>query len=299
MEGWSGSQVNTSRAISMGDSVTLSGSTELDNGMTVSMSFELDDADTTHSYDSHSITISSDALGTLTFSGNGGSSAVSAMDATAAGDIFDNFDGQTLNASAVAETSTSTGNAAMLTSPGGDDSLFYTAPSVVDGLAITASYNGEAGAESSSAFGLAFTGVEGLTVSYGQGSKDGQAAGSGGTSANADATSIKASYAMGSFTVAYSDHDYDSNTSTSDQDATSWKVSYTVSDAISLTYGSEEIDSAGTSDTSDAEYTKLTASYTAGGMTISANMQDAENISYTTATDEDIEYVGLSVSFAF
>ena len=42
MEGWSGSQVNTSRGLSMADSVYLTGSTELDNGMTVSMSFELD-----------------------------------------------------------------------------------------------------------------------------------------------------------------------------------------------------------------------------------------------------------------
>ena len=150
VENYSGEQINTGKAFSMADSVILGGSTELDNGMTVSMSFELDDADTAHSYDSHSVTIASDALGTLTFSGNGGSSAVSAMDATAAGDIFDNFDGQV----GTAENSTTAGDAAMLTSPGGDDSLFYTAPAVMDGLAITASYNPKAaGAESSSAFG--------------------------------------------------------------------------------------------------------------------------------------------------
>ena len=42
MEGWSGSLVNTSRGLSMADSVYLTGSTELDNGLTVSMAFELD-----------------------------------------------------------------------------------------------------------------------------------------------------------------------------------------------------------------------------------------------------------------
>ena len=42
MEGWSGSKVNTSRGLSMADSVYLTGSTELDNGMTVSMAFELE-----------------------------------------------------------------------------------------------------------------------------------------------------------------------------------------------------------------------------------------------------------------
>ena len=290
VENYSGEQINSDKAWSMADSVILSGSTELDNGMTVSMSFELDDADTAHSYDSHSVTISSDALGTLTFSGNGGSSAVSAMDATAAGDIFDNFDGQIGDA----ENSTTAGDAAMLTSPGGDDSLFYTAPSVVDGLAITASYNGEAGAESSSAFGLTFTGVEGLTVNYGIGSDDGAA----GTANNADVTTMKASYAVGPVTLAYSDHSYDSATATRDQDTKSMSVAYTISDSISVSYGTEEM-STGEASTVDAEYTKISASYTSGGMTITASQQEAENISYGTGSTEDQDYWGLTLAFAF
>jgi len=290
VENYSGEQINAGKAFSMADSVVLGGSTELDNGMTVSMSFELDDADTAHSYDSHSITIASDALGTLTFSGNGGSSAVSAMDATAAGDIFDNFDGQIGDA----ENSTTAGDAAMLTSPGGDDSLFYTAPSVVDGLAITASYNGEAGAESSSAFGLTFTGVEGLTVNYGIGSDDGAA----GTANNADVTTMKASYAVGPVTLAYSDHSYDSATATRDQDTKSMSVAYTISDSISVSYGTEEL-STGEASTVDAEYTKISASYTSGGMTITASQQEAENISYGTGSTEDQDYWGLTLAFAF
>ena len=78
------------------------------------MSFELDDgADATPgSFDDHSVTISSDALGTFKFSGNGGSSAVSALDATAAGDIWDTFDGTYWCSSAEI---TAAGNAAMLT----------------------------------------------------------------------------------------------------------------------------------------------------------------------------------------
>ena len=291
VENYSGEQINTGKAFSMADSVILGGSTELDNGMTVSMSFELDDADTAHSYDSHSITIASDALGTLTFSGNGGSSAVSAMDATAAGDIFDNFDGQV----GTAENSTTAGDAAMLTSPGGDDSLFYTAPAVMDGLAITASYNPKAAtAESSSAFGLTFSGVEGLTVNYGVGSDDGAA----GTANNADVTTMKASYAVGPVTLAYSDHSYDSATSTRDQDTKSMSVAYTISDSISVSYGTEEL-STGEASTVDAEYTKISASYTSGGMTITASQQEAENISYGTGSTEDQDYWGLTLAFAF
>ena len=291
VENYSGEQINTGKAFSMADSVVLGGSTELDNGMTVSMSFELDDADTAHSYDSHSITIASDALGTLTFSGNGGSSAVSAMDATAAGDIFDNFDGQVGDA----ENSTTAGDAAMLTSPGGNDSFFYTAPAVMDGLAITASYNPKAAtAESSSAFGLTFSGVEGLTVNYGIGSDDGAA----GTANNADVTTMKASYAVGPVTLAYSDHSYDSATSTRDQDTKSMSVAYTISDSISVSYGTEEL-STGEASTVDAEYTKISASYTSGGMTITASQQEAENISYGTGSTEDQDYWGLTLAFAF
>ena len=291
VENYSGEQINSDKAWSMADSVILSGSTELDNGMTVSMSFELDDADTAHSYDSHSITIASDALGTLTFSGNGGSSAVSAMDATAAGDIFDNFDGQV----GTAENSTTAGDAAMLTSPGGNDSFFYTAPAVMDGLAITASYNPKAAlAESSSAFGLTFSGVEGLTVNYGIGSDDGAA----GTANNADVTTMKASYAVGPVTLAYSDHSYDSATATRDQDTKSMSVAYTISDSISVSYGTEEL-STGEASTVDAEYTKISASYTSGGMTITASQQEAENISYGTGSTEDQDYWGLTLAFAF
>ena len=292
VENYSGEQINTGKAFSMADSVNLTGSTELDNGLTVSMAFELEGgSDAVNSFDDHSVTISSDSLGTIKFSGNGGSSAVSAMDATAAGDIFDNFDGQI----GTAETSTAAGDAAMLTSPGGDNSIFYTAPAIMDGLAITASYNPKAAsAESNSAFGLAFTGVEGLTVNYAIGTNDGAA----GTAHNADVTSMKASYAVGPVTLAVSDHSYDSATATRDQDTRSYSVAYTVSDSISISYGTEEL-STGEASTVDAEYSKISASYTSGGMTITATQQEAENISYGTGSTEDQDYWGLTLAFAF
>ena len=108
---------------------------------------------------------------------------------------------------------------------------------------------------------------------------------------------MKASYAYGPITVAYSDHEFDSATATRDQDTTSYNIAYTVSDAISISYGTEEIDSGET--TVDAEYSKISASYTAGGMTVTALTQEAENISYSTATTEDQDYWGLTLGFAF
>ena len=296
VENYSGEQINAGKAFSMADSVTLGGSTELDNGMTVSMSFELEGGgDAVNSFDDHSVSISSDSLGTFKFSGNSGSSAVSAMDATAAGDIWDTFDKQTLDASAVPENATTAGNAAMLTAPGGNNTMMYTTPSLVDGLSASASYTpqGSAGTESSMAYGLTYTGVEGLSVSYGAGTSDG-----GATATKADITTMKASYAYGPITVAFSDHEYDSVTATRDQEVKSYSVAYTVSDAISISYGTDEL-STGEASTVDAEYSKISASYTSGGMTMSVTSAEAENISYSTGAYEDVDYWSLGLSFAF
>ena len=291
-ENYSGVAKSSTKSFSMGNQLTFSGSGELDNGMTVGISFVLDQGDDTAiasgPFDSHSVSVSSDALGTLVFHGEGGDSAQNAVGDTAAGNIWDNFDTRVTGAATLSESSAT------------NNMMHYTLPSLVDDLTVAVSYT-PAGAndESSSAYALTYAGVEGLSVSYGHGSADGQSVGAGGTATNADTTSMKASYAIGSFTLAYSDHDHDSQTDTSDQTATSWKVSYTVSDALSVTYGTDSIDNNGTADTSDAEYTKITAAYTSGGMTVSANYQEANEMSYTTATDEDEEYYGLSLSFAF
>jgi outer membrane protein OmpU len=287
---------DSTKSFSMGNQITFSGSGELDNGMTVGLSFTLDEGDnvdassavTSSVFDGHKVTVSSDALGTFVFHGEGGDSAQNAVGDTAAGNIWDNFDGRTTGAAKLSESGMST------------NSMHYTLPSMVDGLTVSASYSPNKGQdESDTAYALVYTGVEGLSVSYGSGTSDGDAAGSGGSTANADTTSMKVSYAYGPVTIAYSDHEHDSNTNTSDQDATSWKVSYTISDAMSVSYATEEIDSKATADTSNAEYTKISTSYTSGGMTVSANYQEAENMSYTTAVGEDEEYYGLSLSFAF
>ena len=296
VENYQGELINTGKTFSMGDSVTLNGSTELDNGMTVSMSFELEGGgDAENSFDDHSITISSDALGTFKFSGNGGSTAVSALDATAAGDIWDTFDTQVVEASAIAESTTVAGNAAMLSTAGGNNTMMYTLPSVVDGLSVSASYTPQGtSTESSQAYGLTYTGVEGLTVHYGAGTND-----AGATTAKADVTTMKATYAYGPITVGYSDHDFDSATDTRDQAVKSYSVAYTVTDSISVSYGTDELSSNEATTAVDAEYSKLSASYTAGGMTITATSAEADNISYTTATREDRDYWSLGLSFAF
>ena len=282
MEHINGGAANAGKTFSMGNQLTFSGSGELDNGLNVSLSFVLDQGDDATDgiakapFDSHSVTISSDGLGSLKFSGEGGSSAVSAIDGTAAGDIFDLFD--------IASTVHPTGVG------GGSNSMFYTFPSMVDGLALTASYTPTgSGTDSATSYAATYTGVEGLSVSYGVG--DDTTVGNKG-----EGTALKASYAMGSFTVAYSDYSFDTTGTSSDDDTTSYKLSYTVSDELSVTYGSETVER-GT--LKDGEYEKISASYTSGGMTVTATMADAANMDGTTTATQDREVWALGLSFAF
>ena len=275
VEHTNGGATDTGKTFSMGNQLTFSGSGELDNGLNVALSFVLDQADADPSpFDSHSVTISSDGLGSLKFSGEGGSSALTAMDGSAAGDIWDSFD--------ITGSITPTGLG------GGDNSVMYTLPAMVDGVAINASYTptGSA-AQSSTAFNLTYTGVEGLSVSYAQGD---------GTNSGTDGTAMKASYAMGSFTVAVSDYEHDTTGTASDDEINSYKLSYTVSDELSVTYGSDTVERPGLV---DGEYDSVSASYTAGGMTLTATFQEAENMDGTTTATQDRERWALGASFAF
>ena len=292
MENYSIDSRNAGKGFSMANHLTFSGSGELDNGLNVSLSFVIDEFDDAANesvanngsiFDAHSVTVSSDAMGSLKFSGEGGSSAQNTIDGTAAGDIWDLWDGR------------NGVNSKALNSNSSDNMFLYTLPSMVDGLAVSASYVPAAGNDASdTSYALTYTGVEGLSVSYGTGSNDSPT----GTTTDSDTDTLKASYAYGPVTIAYSDTSHDSNTATADQDITSYKLSYTVSDAISISYGEEDIASGTTTDV-DASYSRISASYTAGGLTVSGNMAEMENGTYSTAVAGDEEYYGLSLSFAF
>jgi outer membrane protein OmpU len=282
-----GGAANGGKSFYMGNQLTFSGGGELDNGMNVSLSFVIDQGDdetdtSTQSgntpFDSHSVSIGMDGLGTLTFHGEGGGSAVGDMDGSAAGGMWDNFQ--------VTADEPKSGKAS-------NDMITYALPSLYDGLALNASYTpaGDGGASSSTSWSATYTGVEGLTVAYGTG-KDNE------TAIEADATAWKISYAYGPVTVTATDLEYDHGTSTSDRNMESQAISYTLSDEISLSYGVEEITDGAASSVA-AEFSGFGVSYTAGGMTITAKSQEAKNLSYTTAATEDRELWVVGASFAF
>ena len=283
--GYSGENHDRGASFTMGNQFTVSGGGELDNGLNVSLSYQLDNkAGVTGPFDDHSITISSDEIGTIKFSGHGGSSATSAMDATAAGDIWDGFDG--------AVTAGVTG-ATIGASGGTNNSIYYTAPSLMDGLTLNASYNPQgAQAESETGYGLTYTGVEGLTLKYATMDEN-----TGTTATSGDQTAWHVGYAIGPVTLEVTSNDYDMGTATNDKETSSYEVSYTVSDELSIAYGTEEID-LGSSST-DAEYSALVVTYTAGGMTLTGKMESAENVDGTTNSNADVDYWFLGAAFAF
>jgi outer membrane protein OmpU len=282
------------KAYSMGNQLEFAGSGEMDNGLDVKLSFVLDQNDDSTSggaaksvntgtpFDSHSVSIGSDSLGTIVFHGEGGSSAQSAMDTTAAGDLWDNGYG----------ISTSNDPSASLTT---NNMIFYTLPEISDGLALTTSFvpRGAGAVDPSLAYGISYTGVEGLTLNFAQGENNA-------TSTNtADATTMHIKYALGSFTVGYSDTEYDATATASDKDVTSMNLSYTVSEDFSVSYGQDEIARPGVGGDQDIKVTAISGSYTAGGMTLGAMVGDSENTAHGSGAAEDKEMFHLTAAFAF
>ena len=272
------------KTISMGDQLTFTGGGELDNGLNVALSFVIDHGDAdedTNAFDGHSLTISSDTLGSIVVAGEGTGNAQSALDTTASGDIWDNgfsFGG--------------TAYVAMAGSSASDNkSINYTFPSIMDDLALTASYSGSTTAvKSTTAWAATYTGVEGLSLSYGSGENGSTVAG-----AEGDVTTMKGSYTMGSFTGAYSNTESDKAGTGTDEEMSSFKISYTVSDDLSITYGQDTHETSGSS--VDEEFEAVSVSYTTGGMTITAGQYDASGLANTSG--QNAERWKLGASFAF
>jgi outer membrane protein OmpU len=276
--------------LSMGNQLTFTGGGEMDNGMNVSLSFILDQGDDgpatvsdatldargdTSPFDSHSITISSDAMGSITYAGEGGASAQHTVDTTAAGDIWNNTFGFTSG------TDADSGKA-----------LVWTLPSLMDGLNVVTSYNfSAADKEATVGYALTYTGVEGLSLTYAAGEVGGNTAGTTGS----EITTMKASFAFGPVTAAMSINDYDI-TGVANEEQTSYKISYSVSDELSVSYGSETME---TVSATDEEFDQISVSYTTGGLTASVSQTNADNVdgAINGQTEQSKWAVGLSFAF--
>jgi len=283
------SDTSKGKTLKMGNQLTFTGGGELENGLTVGISFIIDQGDDDHAasaalsgapFDSHSVQISSDTLGTLKMAGEGTNDAAGSVDTTAAGDIW-NY--------------TFSDFATPLAAASNSGTLKYTTPELTDGLTLVASYSPKSTTTASGTsvgYGLNYSGIDGLSVNLATGENNKT------TGSEADMKVMKASYAYGPVTVAASNNQYDGTVATDDQEVTSYNISYTVSENISVSYGTEKHEDSATAAVEDAEIRAYSASYTAGGMTLSAIAIKAENEDFT-STVKDSDYWGLTASFAF
>jgi outer membrane protein OmpU len=289
LEHINGGAANSGKSFSMGNQLTFSGGGELENGLDVSISFVLDQGDNETNveagaseapFDSHSVSIGSDAMGTITMHGEGGSSAAGAVDGSAGGGIWDLF------MAAADEPDAAAGASGM---------LVYSLPSMVDDLALVASYSPKGtGFASSTSYSVVYSGVEGLSLTYAQGSDN-----ASGTS-EANQTVMALNYAFGPLTVGYSNSEYDDEAAAGDEELIGYSLAYTVNDNISVTLGSEELSRGVVTGANVAfEGERANITYTAGGMTLGATMASGDNVSYSTAATEDRSVWALSASFAF
>ena len=271
----------TGNGWSMNDGLTFSASGEMDNGWNVSVSQVIDSSDGTAGaiMDTRILTIDMGDSGTLTFAGDGGSSVLDAIDdvtPTANEESFDDV----------------TGADVIPGGTGGNNMFHYSNGSLMDGLTVSASYtpsDGTTQVESSSDYGLKYTGIDGLTIGAGAG-EDNTAA------ASLDLTNMYVTYTMDAFSVGYQTSESDSETADADLDYTAIGVSYAVSDEMSISLNSSEIQYENSS-LSDQEATGISVSYVMGSMTVSANHNTVDNIAGTSTDDRSGYAIGLSFAF--
>jgi len=268
----------------MGDSLTFTGSGDMDNGMSISVSFEVDNDDVGggNVYDSHSMTLDTNGMGTITFAGHGGDGAMSALDDVTPNAYEESWDGVTN-----ADSGTLVGGSSA------DNMFKYVSPDL-GGAVVTIGYLPGGSAKSTTGsymdFAVAVTpdAVEGLTVGFGMGETE-ETAGT-----VIDKQAMYAKYTYGSVTVGYQMNEADGPSSGDDVEFTAAGISYAVSDDITIAYNQSTSDLASASN--DQEATGISASWTSGGITVAGMMNSVDNVSHETT---DAEGYQLDITFAF
>ena len=268
---------------SMGDSLTFKGGGELDNGMSVAVKYEYDDDEGdlngggggNPGFDSHSVTLSSAEMGSLTFAGHGGATNLDNMDDKTPNAFEESWDG-------VSEADEET----LVNGITGNNSFFYTAPSM-GGATFSVAYvpQGETATPNGAYmdFGVVFKpeAVDGLEVGVAFGETE-ETAGT-----TVDEQAIYAKYTMGSITAGMNVNETDT------VDFTSFGLSFAVTDDISVAYSTSESELSGSAN--DQEASGVSASFTTGGMTIAGMVNTVDNASLEAANDTE----GYEINFSF
>jgi outer membrane protein OmpU len=271
------------------DSITFSVTGETDGGLSITTKLELDgDASGGQGgdFDSQSVAIGHDTLGTITFSNHGGDSVMGGWDSK--------------TPSAYEEVWALTTGNVLINGIGGNDLWRYDSPELLPGLTFSAAYQATEQTGSTSAYtdmGVSYSPemLEGLTLAYATGEVDESTSETGDDVTGIDESTMWVTYATGPITVGYQQSEADGGTATQDDDSTEFGISYAITDDFSVSYGEHEIDLG--SSTSDQESEGFSASYTMGGTSIKASFNETENVAGVANTNRDSYEIALVFAF--
>ena len=289
-----GDKDNQGNGWTMTDSITFRASADLDNGWTVSTAQNLGKGAINNS----NMKVNMGDMGTLEMHTAGGTSVPGSWD-----DML-----PAANEEAWHSLTGSGAGVGPIMAAGANGDMFRYSVNVMDGLDLYASYvpsDGEAAArESSSSWGVQYTGVEGLTVGIAQGDNNNKIAVTNGNATASAAgkeienTALFVKYAIDSFTIGVQDNESDSGTASADSSFRGYGISYAVTEDMSVSYavGTTDFQKSGSE---DQEVQGVGVSYTSGGITVSASHHDGENLGGSAATTADKNAYELNITFAF
>ena len=291
--------VTTGNPVGLGSNHTFKGSGELENGWTVDLSIANGNGS---AYSSTNVTVGLPGVGDVLIShGTSGTGIQRLDDITPT--VWEEADGAGLSAGI---------NKIMGTSAGGTIEL-TPSDAVPDGLTMRLAWskdadsgntNDKVGGGVSGILGSgwdvtleatdALHGVSGLTV-YGGIAEVEQFQNGSATNGDVSEEVFGIKYAAGGFTVGYQQTDEETgNTAKTGYENTSYGITFSVNDDLSVGFGHVESNQEGGSN--DAEADSIQAAYTMGGATIRIAQVDVENQTYGTT---DLKSTILSLGLAF
>ena len=259
--------------MSMGDSVTFSGSGETDQGWTAGVSYELDGG----TFDDYKLTLDMGDSGKLTFGG----ASVTGDGIHMVNDIVPAADTPVMS---MTDSATAYGVA-----DGADDGSNLGYNISMGDLKVSAEMQKGAGTDKT--FGLQYTGIENMTLVAGMGEVN-----PGQTNGGQDERVYGIKYSVAGATLAYMITDVDiGGVGAADEESTHMGVSFAVNDDLTVSYAVQDVDITGK--TADEKNSGFGISYTMGSMSVAAYAGKTENGNGVATADD--EGKGLTLSIAF
>ena len=264
-----GEERSTGAPYSNSKGITFSGSGELDNGFTVSTGYTMTDA----AFSASHVSLDMGDAGTLHFmnsTSKAGIDKYADVMPTAGEEVWDDVDADDNGVVGVYA-----GN-----------SFGYEVSTM--GVTLSASWTKETTGTDSSLVVISDDLMDGLQLGYGMGTNTASA-----TTEN-DHTTMWAKYTAGMATVGLQKSTIDK--ASADEDRLHAAISLAVNENLSVSFGQSTVDFE-TASLADEESSGISASYTMGGMTFAAVMNQTDSVAGTSGTDK--EFKEVSVAFAF